>query len=202
MKKEIRSLAVEFRATKEEDGPMIIRGMPIVYNRDSEDLGFIERIAVGAAKDAIDKSDIRLLYGHNSDTLLPLARSTSGTLRSVETKDGVEMEAELPNTQFAQDIYESVSRGDISAMSFAFTVEDDEWQTRDGQEIRTVTKIAELFDYSLVTYPAYRDTTVALRSLEEYKTSVVAREVGTAVSVSRKRDLDIRIKQNNRRSLI
>lgn len=169
MEVEKRVLKVDFRAV-EEDGKRKFVGMPIVYDRVSENLGwFTETIAKGAASEALRSSDPRALYGHNSDSLLPLGRKSAGTLRAIETDAGVEIEVDPPDTQFARDLATAIERGDIQDMSFAFTVADDEWSTRDGKEHRTVTKIKELFDFSFVAYPAYSDTTVALRSLDAHK---------------------------------
>jgi len=172
MKKEIRVLKVGFRAVGEDEDRKLV-GMPIVYNKDSEDMGFIERITPGAAKNALKKSDIRVLYGHNSESLLPLGRSSAGTLRAKDTKDGVEMEVDPPNTQFARDLMHSIDRGDIQDMSFGFTVKTDKWETVDNREIRTIEEIDELYDFSFVAYPAYPDTSVALRSLDNFKKTSV-----------------------------
>lgn len=171
IKKEIekRVLRVSFRAVKKDDGTTVLTGMPIVYGKDSEDMGFIERVAIGAAKNALKTSDPRALYGHNSDSLLPLGRMSAGTLRAVDTDAGVEIEVDPPDTQFARDLAISIERGDIQDMSFGFTVKDDIWETKDGKDYRTITNIDELFDFSFVAFPAYPDTTVALRSMAEYR---------------------------------
>lgn len=166
---ERRILKVSFRATKKDDGSTMFTGTPIVYGKDSEDMGFIERVATGAAKNALKTSDPRALYGHNSDSLLPLGRLSAGTLRAVDTKAGVEIEVDPPDTQFARDLAVSIERKDIQDMSFGFSVKDDIWETKDGKDYRTITKIDELFDFSFVAFPAYPDTTVALRSMAEYR---------------------------------
>lgn len=169
---EVRSIKVEMRVVGDSEDRKLL-GTPIVYGKDSEDMGFIERISPGAAKEALKKSDVRLLYGHNSDTLLPLGRTSAGTLRAKETKTGVEIEADPPDTQFARDLMVSIERGDVQDMSFGFTVADDTWETVDGKDVRTITKFRELFDFSYVTFPAYSDTTVALRSQELYRKTAV-----------------------------
>ena len=168
-KLEKRALTVSFRAIDSDDGSKKLVGRAIVYNKESEDMGFTEIIKSGAATEALKKSDIRALFGHNSDTLLPLGRTSAGTLRTNETKDGVDVEIDPPDTQFARDLMVSIDRGDIQDMSFAFTVADDVWETKDGRDLRTITKMDELFDVSFVSFPAYSDTTAALRSLEQHK---------------------------------
>lgn len=173
MKREIekRVLKVSFRAVKKEDGSTMFTGTPIVYDKDSEDMGFIERISPGAAAKALKTSDPRALYGHNSDSLLPLGRMSAGTLRAVDTPSGVEIEVDPPDTQFARDLAVSIKRKDIQDMSFGFSVSDDVWETRNGKDYRDILEIDELFDFSFVAFPAYSDTTVALRSMEKHKNS-------------------------------
>ena len=189
MEKETRVLDVELRVKRGEE-KTIFSGTPIVYNRDSADMGFIERISPWAAKEAINSSDIRLLYGHNSDSLLPLARTSSGTLRAVETENGIEIEADAPDTQFAKDLAVAIERGDVSQMSFTFTVDDDTWEEIDGKYFRTVNKIKELYDFSFVAFPAYPDTTAAMRSLNKNKSM---RSHGELSHIAENEDIDINL---------
>jgi len=196
MEKERRSFKIEVR--KADDGAKLLAGTPIVYGKKSEDMGFFEYIADGAARDAVKNSDARLLYGHNSDTLLPLARQKSGTLRAVETKKGVEIEADPPKkNQFADALIESIERGDIGEMSFGFTVLDDKWEGLDTERPkRTITKIGEIFDYSYVTFAAYNDTSVALRTLEE------ARKSAKNIIPDDKEDFEIVLKRDDGNDIV
>lgn len=161
----------EVRAEKTEDGPVTLRGYAAVFNSLSGDLGgFREQIEPGAFAEALKVSDVRALYNHNSD-LLPLGR-TPDTLRLFEDETGLGVEIDLPDTQFARDLQVSIDRGDISQMSFGFTVGDngEEWEeTPNGAVVRTLTNINALYDVSPVVYPAYPDTQVAVRSLEQFK---------------------------------
>ena len=174
MEKEIELRSFKIQIRELEDGEKKLTGTPIVYNKDSEDMGFIERIAPGAATEALKKSDVRLLYGHNSDSLLPIARQSSGTLRATETKKGVDIEADPPKkNQFVDALIESIERGDVGEMSFGFTIKEDAWKDLDKDKpTRTIKKFDRLYDFSYVVFPAYGDTTastdvrVALRSLD------------------------------------
>jgi HK97 family phage prohead protease len=85
-------------------------------------------------------------------------------------------EFEAPDTQAGRDLVESLKRGDVDQSSFSFTVSRDgeKWEqetAEDGVETikRTITKVSRLYDVSPVTYPAYPDATVALRSLEQFQ---------------------------------
>lgn len=130
----------------------------------SENLGgFVELIAPAAFDRALREAhDVRLLINHDG---VPLARSTSGTLRLSVDAIGLRIEADLPETQAGHDIGVSTERGDIDQMSFAFRTLGDEWNFAVDPVERTLTDL-ELLDVSVVTFPAYPQTEVALRSLE------------------------------------
>jgi len=102
---------------------------------------------------------------------MPLARTTNGTLRLSVDEKGLRYEADMPNTSTARDLMELLKNGTINQSSFAFTVEEDSWEVKDGMNIRTIDKVSQLYDVSSVTYPAYNaaSSSVALRSLEEWK---------------------------------
>lgn len=165
---ERRLLCKEVRFDDTGDKPMI-RGYAATFNSLSEDLGgFREQISLGAFADAIDNSDVRALINH--DPNLVLGRNKSGTLTMREDASGLYVEITPPDTQAFRDLMQLMKRGDVNQMSFAFTVgkEDQTW-TRDGQGpwLRTIKKVNRLFDVSVVTYPAYPQTTAAVRALEE-----------------------------------
>lgn len=156
----------ELRIAKDGD-KFKISGYAAVFNSDSEDMGFIERIRPGAFKNAIKISDIRSLFNHDANIVL--GRNKAGTLEIKEDKKGLFMVTHPPDTQLVRDmVLTPIERGDIDQQSFGFTVEKDSWEGLDTDKpIRTIEKIKELFDVSVVTYPAYQDTSVALRSLAE-----------------------------------
>lgn len=148
-----------------------LRGYAAVYNSESEDLGgFTEMIAPGAF-DGVLGDDIRALVNHEDSKIL--ARTSAGTLRLSTDERGLIYEFDVPDTSYGNDLLESVRRGDINQSSFGFTVEADHWEQNDNgykdkkKPRRTITKVARLYDVSPVTYPAYPDTSVALRSLKQ-----------------------------------
>jgi HK97 family phage prohead protease len=172
MKKEIRMISTPVKIVRGEDGEVrSIVGYPIVYNKDSEDMGFIERIAPGAAKEALKKSDVRGLKNH--DPNLIFARQ-GVNLTLIEDKDGLRYEATPIETRNYQEVSAEIGAGLLTGQSFGFTIDSDEWSDLDTDHPkRTITKIREIFDVGPVTYPAYQDTTVALRSLEEARENQV-----------------------------
>jgi HK97 family phage prohead protease/HK97 family phage major capsid protein len=140
------------------EGERRISGYAATFN-DVTDLGYFrEQIATGAFDGRTD-DDVRLLINH---TGVPLARTINGTLRLSVDDDGLRYEAELADTQEGRDLYTLIQRGDISQSSFAFSIEDEEWDNK--ANLRTVLKVGRLYDVSPVTYPAYATTTVNARS--------------------------------------
>jgi len=148
----------------------VMRGHAAVVNAWSDDLGgFREMIAAGAFSECVG-DDVRALINHDSNFVM--GRTKSGTLRISEDSNGLAIENDPPDTSYSRDLQVSMKRGDIDQMSFAFSIPEggDTWQKgQDGMWERTITKIKRLFDVSYVTYPAYRDTSCALRSLEAVK---------------------------------
>lgn len=173
-KVERRCVQMPIELRKDDDGKTgrTIEGYAAVFDSDSQDMGFIERIDKNAFDGVIERSDVVALYNHSE---LPgvLARSVNGegTLKLTVDKKGLKMSFEAPNTQLGNDMVESVGRGDIRGMSFAFTVETDEWthDTDNDTYRRTIKQIDQLYDVSLVLNPAYQATTVETKGLEELK---------------------------------
>jgi HK97 family phage prohead protease len=167
---EFRSFDGELRT--EGDGRTVV-GYAARFDVPSEPLPFIERIAPGAFRRSLARrsADVRLYVNHNSDMVLASRRS--GTLRLEEDDRGLRFEADLPDTQTARDLRELMRTGVVSTMSFGFTIakRGDTWSA-DGME-RTLTAV-NLHEISVVTgFPAYPQTTAAVRSLE-----VIAERVG------------------------
>ena len=154
----------------EEGETMNVVGHASVYNTMSEDLGgFREIIAPGAFDDVLE-NDVRALINHDGNLIL--ARTTSGTLKLSTDEKGLKYEFDMPQTSYGKDLAISMKRGDVTQSSFAFTVENDNWETKDGMDVSTITKVKRLFDVSRVTYPAYPDAddlVIAKRSLSVYK---------------------------------
>jgi len=164
--KEKRSISTPAQVKRSKDGKIgSIYGYPIVYNKDSEDMGFIERISPGAAKKALKRSDIRGLKNH--DPSLIFGRS-GVNMKFTEDENGLRYEATPIDTVNYREIAKEVESGLLTGQSFAFTVAGDEWDGLDTEKpTRTITEIGEILDCGPVTYPAYQDTSVGLRSLEE-----------------------------------
>ena len=163
MKQERRTLHSEFRVEQREDGKKLIRGHAAVFNSET-DLGwFRERIAPGAFSESIGKDDVRALFNHDENFIL--GRNKAGTLTMREDERGLYVEIDPPDTQVGRDLVTSIDRGDISQMSFGFQTIKDSWETEENaaKDLRTLEKV-KLWDVSPVTFPAYQETDVAVRS--------------------------------------
>ena len=165
---------VELRAEATDDDRLpLLRGHAAVFDKISVPLwGFREKIEPGAFAETLENGDdVRALLEHEGG-LNMLGRSTSEppTLRMHEDKRGLAVEIDPPDTSAGRDTVELVRRGDLSQMSFGFQVLDDKWETKDGEEIRTLHRV-KLFDVSVVTFPAYEESgvEVALRSLAAWQ---------------------------------
>ena len=166
IKRERRLFTVqELRVAK--DGKRTISGHAAVFNKDSAPMyGFVERVAEGAFTQTIKEDDVRALFNHDPNIIL--GRNVAGTLRLAEDKTGLAVEIDPPDTQAARDLIVSLERGDITQMSFGFTTRKDEWVYDKVNDLTTRTLLdCQLFDVSPVTFPAYPDTDVSVRSLQE-----------------------------------
>ncbi len=169
-KREVRAfrLPIELRAEDGEDGLPSIRGHAAVFNKMSEDLGGFREIIMPRAFDsALDRGDdVRALVDHDPSKIL--GRTKAGTLTLNVDSKGLRVNIQPPNNTVGNDIVESIRRGDVDSMSFGFRTLEDVWRTVDGEEIRELIDL-ELFDVSPVSFPAYPQTDVAVRSLEVWR---------------------------------
>lgn len=159
--RQIMSDDVELRA--EGDG-MSFAGYAIRYNSKSEPLPFREIILPGASTRSLkSRNEIKAFVNHNTDNVIGSTRS--GTLRLAEDARGLFAEIDLPDTTYGRDLAVSVKRGDVSGMSFGFSVPQggDSWN--DSYSERTISEL-RLHEVSPVTgFPAYSATTASVRSL-------------------------------------
>jgi HK97 family phage prohead protease len=183
MNKEVRSLDFEIRAeeTGNEERAGRLTGTPIVFNQVT-DLGWIREVIEPGALDDTDLKDVRFLVGHDTSGI-PLARSrnnnASSTMQLSVNENGMDIRVDLDieNNPRAKELYSAVKRGDISGMSFMFTVDKDSWEDLETEQpLRRITSISRVFEVSAVTFPAYEGTDLQAASedsaLESAKASL------------------------------
>ena len=167
-RKQIAYTNLELRALDDSEDGWTVSGYAAVFDSPSEPLPWTEYVKRGAFRKTIkDGADVRLLIDH---TGVPLARTKSGTLKLREDEKGLYMEARLdPNNPDAVKMRSALMRGDVSQMSFAFETIKDAWnKDRTVRELREV----KLHDVSIVTYPAYEETSAEIRNSNTNETSV------------------------------
>ncbi len=140
-------------------------GHAAVFGQVAKLSSHYERLDPSAFDDALTTSDVRFLLNHDPSKLL--GRQSSGTLRLERDDKGLAFEVDLPDTQDGHDVRELVRRGDLDGGSIGFLPGSDAWtRAKDGVQVRTHTRVKQLIDASIVTFPAYAGTDVALRSLD------------------------------------
>ena len=203
--REVRCLHMEIRAEQEEEHGAVIEGYPIVFNQET-DLGeWREVIEPSSVNDKLLR-DVALMVGHDFG-MIPLAHSRrnneNSTMQLTADETGVKMRAllDVENNPKAAEAYSAIKRGDISGMSFAFIVNEDRWEDLDTDKpLRRITGMSDIFEVSLVAFPAYKGTSVyqaasegpalesvraslesARQQLEEERAAAVDQERRTAV---------------------
>jgi HK97 family phage prohead protease len=150
----------------------VIRGYAIMFDRMSENLGGFREIIKPEAMDRTLREgiDLRALVDH--DTAKPIGRLSAGTLRVQKDQRGLLIEVDPPDTSYAHDIVESIRRRDVTGMSFGFRTIGEDWNDKTDPPTRSVTDMV-VREVSIVTFPAYPSTEVALRSLAAHRRRTV-----------------------------
>jgi len=141
-----------------------VSGIVAPYNKRSRDLGgFVEIIEQGAFEEVLSRNPIVIaVLDHSRESHKILGSTKSETLKLRSSENGLEFTLDVARTATGNDVIELLKRGDLSKMSFAFTIAKggDRWDNINGETIRTITNFQDLIDVSIVSVPAYNDTVV------------------------------------------
>lgn len=166
-----RSYFFEIRGEESESGT-IITGKPIVYESKT-DLGWFDEIIERGALDGADLTDVRFLVNHDTKKL-PLARSRrntpNSTMQLMVAYDGMDIRVSLDieNNADARALYSAIQRGDITGMSFMFSIDNEEWENLESDHpTRRIKAIGTVVEVSAVTFPAYESTEINVRDKGE-----------------------------------
>lgn len=166
-----RAYNFELRAENNEKNGNYITGRPIVYD-SMTDLGCFKEIIEAGALDDTDLKDVRFLVNHDIG-MIPLARSRNNNENStmqmtVDKKGmGIRVNLDTENNTDSRNLYSAVGRGDITGMSFMFTIDEERWEGLDSDNpIRHIIKIGKVYEVSAVTFPAYESTEISARDKE------------------------------------
>lgn len=170
---------------------MTVAGYAAVFGSEADIGGwFMETVARGAFSNTLKTADVRAYFDHDRGRVL--GRLTAGTLRLKEDDRGLAVEIDLPDTSDGKDVYTLIKRGDVSGMSFSFRAVREEWDETVDPPKRTILEV-ELREVSVVSEPAYDDTSIAARSLDEAKKERRSKNFNAAATRLRmKADLDLR----------
>lgn len=167
--REYRSMTM---TTAEQEG-QVVRGYATTFDDpyvlyEDRDLVFREIVDHDALRDA-DMSDVIMQYDHEGRVF---ARTSNGTLTIEPDAHGLAIEADLGGTDLGRGLYQEIKGGYTNKMSWAFTVDADEWTTEsapDGRdmETRTIKRIKKLYDVSAVSLPANDATEISARTLTD-----------------------------------
>jgi uncharacterized protein len=174
----IHAAPQKFEVRKNADGTQSIGGYAAVFDSLSQDLGgFREKLQPGCFAKSLAETykDPLCLYGHDMNQIL--GRVSSGTLSIAEDSRGLRFSCKLPDTSTARDLIALMERGDVSQMSFGFSVPEggDDWDEVGGQIVRTLLQVV-LYEISVVGQPAYTSTSVNLRSVPKALRSKLKRK--------------------------
>ena len=169
---ELRQFQFEVRADQNDEHGDFLTGTPIVFDQKT-DLGWWDETIDRHALDDTDLKDVRFFVNHNTD-MIPLARSrnnnANSTMQMSVTEEGMNIRVDLDteNNSDAKALYSAVKRGDLSGMSFMFSVDKDKWDDVESDHpTRTILSIGKVLEVSAVTFPAYAQTSIQARGLSE-----------------------------------
>lgn len=197
-----RNYSFEIRAEKKDGedsgGKYTLYGLPIVYDSRT-DIGWFDEIIEKGALAKTDLKDVRFLVNHDVSKI-PLARSRNNnknsTMRLNVTDKGLEVEIDLDveNNSDARNLYSAVTRGDITGMSFMFSIDAEEWEDLESDHpTRRVKAISTVVEVSAVTFPAYEATEIYARDKNALDSAKVALENARAAldNANEKRELEL-----------
>ena len=167
--REVRFLPMEIRTEQDENQGAVIEGYPIVFGQET-DLGEWREVIDPASVTEKNLRDVALMVGHDFG-MIPLAHSRrnngSGTMQLTPDENGVKMRAmlDVENNPKAAEAYSAIKRGDMTGMSFAFVVNEERWEDVDTEKpLRRITGMSDIYEVSLVAFPAYKGTSVQAAS--------------------------------------
>ena len=198
-KKELerRSYSFEIRAEETENG-RTITGRPIVYNSRT-DLGYFDEVIDSGALDNADLTDVRFLVNHDTRKI-PLARSRrntpNSTMQLMPDSMGMAIRVNLDteNNAEARSLYSAVERGDITGLSFMFSIDGEEWENLESDHpTRRIKSIGTVVEVSAVTFPAYEATEISARSKEALDNARLAVETARSAQNNESLESDLEV---------
>ena len=172
---------MQFRAVEDEEQPFVVEGYATTYDDpytlyEYDGIKYQEKISRDALAGA-DMGDVIFLYNHEG---MVFARQSNGTLELSSDDRGLHVRADLSSTEDSRRMYESIKAGLVTQMSWAFTINAEEYDER--THTRTISSVKKVYDVSAVSIPANPNTDISARSFWD---GVIAEE-----QKKRRRDLE------------
>ena len=172
---------MQFRAVEDEEQPFVVEGYATTYDDpytlfEYDGIKYQEKIDRDALAGA-DMGDVIFLYNHEG---MVFARQSNGTLELSSDERGLHVRADLSSTEDSRRMYESIKAGLVTQMSWAFTINAEEYDER--THTRTINSVKKVYDVSAVSIPANPNTDISARSFWD---GVIAEE-----QEKRRRDLE------------
>jgi HK97 family phage prohead protease len=185
-----RDFKTTFNVTRQEEAPdeMIIEGYFALFENETELFEGVHEIISRGAFDKTLNNDIRALWNHNTQYVL--GRNKSGSLELKSDEKGLYASIRLPKTQYAQDLYELVKRGDVDQCSFGFNITGEDLEELASGGYRWRINEADLHEVSVVTFPAYENTSVQARAKQVEQ--IEKRKLDQKKSDLQKKNLEVR----------
>lgn len=190
MSREFRSFAREIKIEERADGASSLVGYAAVFNSDSVEMGFFDKWTESIVPKAFSRSlrentDVRALLDH--DTGMIVARTKNGTLTLTEDDQGLKVQIDPVPTVDGQKAIEWVRSGLVDAMSFGFETVTDKWGIKNGKPHRELLDV-NLYEVSLVAFPAYPATSIGVRSAEQvYQQHAKTEEARSKIAAANRR---------------
>lgn len=167
---ELRTVLTEDIEYREDNDNPAVGGYVVRWDKLSEEMfGFREKVAKGAFLKSLSEMRVLSFWNHNSDMVL--GNTDNGSLVLQEDERGLKFDLTLPDTSIGRDARALIKRGDVKGMSFGFRTLREEWDEADPKKvIRTLLEV-RLYEVSPTPMPAYPQSTVAARSLEDVRNS-------------------------------
>lgn len=159
-----RDFKTSFNVTRQQESPdeLVVEGYFALYEQETELYPGIFEIITKGAFDNTLQNDVRALWNHNTQYVL--GRNKSGTLELKADDKGLFGTIRLPKTQYAEDLHVLISRGDVDQCSFGFNILDEDLEELADGGFRWRLKEVDLHEISVVTFPAYENTSVQARA--------------------------------------
>ena len=195
-----RNYDFECRTENDSEKGSILVGRPIVYDSKTDIGGWFEEVIERGALDKTDLTDVRFLVNHDTSKI-PLARSRKNTENSTmkltvdENGLGIRVSLDTENNSEARNLFSAVERGDITGMSFMFSIKDEEWDNIDSDyPTRRIKGISSVIEVSAVTFPAYEETSISARdkgALENARKAVETAKEERNLVETKKNELEL-----------